>query len=516
MGSTLTRRRLLAASLTFALGCSEGHIAGSNASPGSGGGGVGTPQSGGGAGAGPEDDAGRRPDLGGTRVDAMPPAADATHAGGDGALGDAIPGRPDAHAAPADAAPLPPAVPLDAAPDRWTPVMIDGMTCADGTPTGVAVNPAPEAAVAPRVFIYLMGGGACWDEDSCYDHPRATSIAEPALPQAFVGSDLTGAPFFDRRRVDNPFAGDHLVFVPYCTGDLHAGDRTAVYGGRQTRHGGARNFQRLAARLAAAWPATTRVVLAGGSAGGYGAVLNWDRALDAFPRARVDVVDDSGPPFPPPHFAPALLADWGGAWGLAATVPADCPTCATDLSAHVAHGLARARGGRIGLLSSVGDAVIASYLGLDAVGIGRGLAALSRNAPVGFGAFLVPGDGHVLLGGPFIAGGQDAFGWLTHMLSDDAAWGSVGPDEQPPCDALADCAACAVCAAQRPCADTYAACSAVSGCVDAVVCALGCPAADQNCILACAAANGGATPAAAALYGCVRCDTCAARCGACP
>lgn len=460
------------------------------------------------------------PDLGQrASADTGGPPSDLAAGSGDAASVD-LPGRADLRlasdvpAVPPDAAAPPVPVPFDAPAGRWTPVLIEGMTCADGTPTGIAVNPSP--APGARVFLYLIGGGACWDADSCYDRPRAASIAEPFLPQAFVASDLPGAPFFDRGRPDNPFARDHLVFVPYCTGDLHAGDRTANYGGRATRHVGARNFERLAARVAAAWPETTRVVLAGGSAGGYGAVLNWDRALRAFPRARVDVVDDSGPVFAPPALEPGLLATWGGAWGLAETVPADCPTCATDLSAHLPHGLARARGGRVGLLSSMGDAVIASYLGLDASGVAGGLAALERTAPDGYGAFLVPGDAHVLLGAAWSAGGLDSFAWIARMLADDPDWGSVGPDEQPPCDTFADCAGCAVCAAQRPCAAPYAACNVQPGCVDAVVCALGCPAADQNCILACAAAHGGATQAAVDLYGCVRCDTCGERCGACP
>lgn len=474
--------------------------------------------------------------------DAAAESQDAPSAGGGGALADAarVPGvdaraLPGADAAsPADLGPvgadarvegdvavapstdaaLPPAVPLGIPAEQWSAVMIEGMTCADGTPTGIAVNPGPPGA--RRVFIYLIGGGACWDRDTCYDNPRAAAIEEPMLPQAFLGSDLARLWFFDRANPDNVFAADHLVFVPYCTGDIHAGDRIANYGGRETRHVGGANFARLAARLSAAFPETERVVLSGGSAGGYGAALNWQRALDAFPRARVDVVDDSGPIFAPPHLAPGLLATWAAAWGLAATVPADCPTCAVDLSAHIAHGLARARGGRFGLLSSVGDAVIASYLEVGAAEIERGLGGLQAGAPAGYGAFLVPGESHVLMAAPWVAGGLSIPAWIRAMLTDDPAWGSVGPEALPACNVLADCAGCAVCAAQGPCQRAYEACNAFAGCVDAVVCALGCAPADQQCIVACGAAHDALRQEALDLYDCARCDTCGAQCGACP
>ena len=420
---------------------------------------------------------------------------------------------PDA-AVGADANVSPVPVPLGIPPGQWSAVMIDGMTCADGTPTGIAVNPGP--AGARRVFLWLIGGGACWDEDTCYDHPRATSIAEPMLPQVFLGSDLTRQWFYDRANPENLFAGDHLVFVPYCTGDIHAGDRVAQYGGRATRHVGAANFARLAARLAAAYPETERVVLSGGSAGGFGAALNWQRALDAFPHARVDIIDDSGPLFGPPHLAPALLATWSAAWGLAQAVPPDCPACGADLSAHIAHGLARARGGRFALLSSLGDDVIASYLNVGPAAIAGGLAALQAAAPPGYGAYLVPGDSHVQLASPWVAGGLTIPSWLRAMLADDPEWGSVGPAQSPACEALADCSGCGLCAAQGPCARAYDACNGFAGCVDAVVCALGCPAADQQCIVACGEAHDALRQEALDLYACVRCDTCGAQCGVCP
>ncbi len=45
-----------------------------------------------------------------------------------------------------------------------------------------------------------------------------------------LGSDpRLGLWLFDRGDGDNPFADASYVFVPYCTGDLHAGSRVAMY-----------------------------------------------------------------------------------------------------------------------------------------------------------------------------------------------------------------------------------------------------------------------------------------------
>jgi hypothetical protein len=447
------------------------------------------------------------PDALAPRADAAPPP-------------DAL--APRADAAPPDAAPppvacAPPAgvAPLDTPAGTWTWVPIDGMRCADGSPTGIGVNRAPGGS--RRLFVYLIGGGACWDAQSCYDDGRAAYIDHGFGEADFAGLGLGGVWFFDRANPNNAFAGWNQVFVPYCTGDLHAGDRVAQYRGRPTHHVGADNFAALARRLAATFPDAERVVIAGGSAGGYGALFNWARTRAAFPCARVDLVDDSGPPLPPPHLPPALQARWSDAWGLAQTLPPDCPACVADWSRLVPYNLAAAPGARAALLSTMRDGVISSYMGLDGDAFERGIRALlGAVADPRFGAFLVEGDQHVVMAAPAIAGGQDVPTWLRAMEADDPAWGTVGPDPLPRCDTLADCGSCALCAAQGPCADRYAACNALHGCVDAVVCALACRPDDLVCITSCAAPFPGIGDAALALYTCARCEQCPALCGACP
>jgi hypothetical protein len=78
------------------------------------------------------------------------------------------------------------------------------------------------------------------------------------------------------------------------------------------------------------------VIGSGGSAGGCGATFNWHLFREAFPCARVDLVNDAGAPMRSPPFAVARRQLWNEAWDIAGTVPADCPECATDWSVHVA------------------------------------------------------------------------------------------------------------------------------------------------------------------------------------
>lgn len=451
----------------------------------------------------------------GAPADAAPGDSATEDRGPDGGVGAADAGPDAAAASGPDAGPCAPpaAAAVEAPADTWTWIPIDGMRCANGQPTGIGVNLRPGAT---RLFIYLIGGGACWDHASCYQDERAAFIEEGFAAEAFGQLGLAQFWFFDRAAPQNPFADHHQVFVPYCTGDVHGGDRVADHGGRMTHHVGARNFTLLARRLAATFPDLERVVVAGGSAGGYGALFNWHRARAAFPCARVDLIDDAGAPIPSPPFAAARRALWSRAWDLASTLPADCPGCVDDWARLLAYNLERAPGARAALLTAMRDGVIADYMEVGGAAFERGVEQILASVPdPRFGAFLVRGDTHVLMAQPVVAGGQTVPQWLQAMQADDPAWGTVGPTPLPDCDTLADCGACAVCAAQGPCREQARPCEGLNGCIDAVVCALGCAAADSACIAGCGAAFG-AGAEAVALYACVRCDTCSALCGACP
>jgi hypothetical protein len=69
-----------------------------------------------------------------------------------------------------------------------------------------------------------MGGGACWSAETCDPEsgPYQRSLADVPEPSKWQG-------IFELDDPENPFAGWSMVFVPYCTADVHLGDRTTEY-----------------------------------------------------------------------------------------------------------------------------------------------------------------------------------------------------------------------------------------------------------------------------------------------
>jgi hypothetical protein len=320
--------------------------------------------------------------------------------------------------------------PIVAPARTWTWVPFDDAFCANGSTTGIGVNPADAGA---RVFIFLMGGGACWDELTCYTLKTASFIesgyGKPQFDRDAAGL-LTGS-FFDRSDSTNPFRNDSFVFVPYCTGDVHAGSKPdAQYGTHVTRHVGFQNMTAFLRRLVPTFSGATRVILSGSSAGGYGALTNWWQTQQAFGALRVDLIDDSGPPLPAPYLSATLEQTWRTAWNLAAATPAGCTACADDLDAILGFYGTNLVGHRAALLSYTQDGVIGAFFLLPGPQVEAGLGVLADTlAPYDvWRYFYVTGSSHTMLGTPDLAqNGVTVRTFLTQMLSDDPAWTSVEP-----------------------------------------------------------------------------------------
>ena len=76
------------------------------------------------------------------------------------------------------------------------------------------------------VLVYLEGGGACFDTESCIN--RCT-IASPQLctqDQALV-KNFTGSIWSEEEEENPGLHTSYKVYVPYCTSDIYAGRRDA-------------------------------------------------------------------------------------------------------------------------------------------------------------------------------------------------------------------------------------------------------------------------------------------------
>jgi cysteine-rich repeat protein len=239
--------------------------------------------------------------------------------------------------------------PLDPPDLVWTYVEVPGTRCMNGTTAGFGVNYNPDS---PNVMIYLEGGGACFS-DVC----DFTAFSIPFLPP----SDG----IFSRSNDANPVKDWTMIYVPYCTGDIHAGDAEQMLGGQLRQFRGYSNITRYLEQWVPSFPAE-RVLLTGISAGGFGAALNSTQVADAYGDGiELTVIDDSGPPLSNEVIAPCLQTIFRDTWNLDATLLAACDTCdpndfATDYLEHV---LANYPGVRFGVFSNTSDAIISTYMG---------------------------------------------------------------------------------------------------------------------------------------------------------
>jgi len=232
---------------------------------------------------------------------------------------------------------------------EWEYVDIEGTACLNGSTAGFAVNYNPGSK---NVMIYLEGGGACFS-DAC----DFTAFNIPFVPP------IDGV--FSRSNDDNPVRDWTMIYVPYCTGDIHSGDNEAELGGELRYFHGYRNITRYLERLVPSFEAE-RVLLTGISAGGFGAALNATQVANAYgDGVELTVVDDSGPPLGNDVIAPCLQQLFREVWGLDGTVLAECPECDEDdfASSLLEHVLGEYPDVRFGLYSNTADQVIRTYMG---------------------------------------------------------------------------------------------------------------------------------------------------------
>ena len=313
------------------------------------------------------------------------------------------------------------------APVTWTWVPFPSAQCRDGSSTGIGISLNPSS---DRLLVFEQGGGACFNPETCAGNPSSFGASDfAALASAHCG-EMAGHTctsindgIFDRTQGTNPAREWSYVFLPYCTGDVHAGNRRDVTlagvlddaGAPQVQQFvGYANVQRYLQRVAPTFPKLSRVLLAGASAGGFGVVSTYSLVARAFASVPVDVIDDSGPPMEDPYLAACQQAEEAVLWGLGGTILADCGAdCAgpaTDLLDYTQHIVKAYPEAAFGLVSSTDDNTTTNELGfghdnctsfqpLSAGQFSAGLADIQSKLAAfrNFGAFLFGGDAHTSL-----------------------------------------------------------------------------------------------------------------------
>ncbi len=343
--------------------------------------------------------------------------------------------------------PFVPGMPITATDSTWTWVPFPNAFCGDGSPTGIGVNLSTQSS---RVLLYLEGGGACWTDLTCYTVMTAsnftTGYGESSFTSESTSTSYLAEPggFFDRTAADNPFKDYSYVYVPYCTGDIHSGNNVATYTSGTGHHVGFANMTAYLERLVPTFPKADRVILAGSSAGGFGAAFNWWQTQQAFGKVRVDLIDDSGTPMPPDVEAEAtgfgFAANGAGEsllrtqWGLAKTFPPGCTGCATRLDALLPFYATAFPNQRATLLTYIQDSTLPTFYGITTdqfvTGLNEELAS-DFKSDQNFQYFSVNASGHVLWFTPSLTVTTTATvtlqQFVTQMVTDDPTWTSQHP-----------------------------------------------------------------------------------------
>lgn len=181
-----------------------------------------------------------------------------------------------------------------------------GAACGDGSPYRFFVNRTPLSKSLVAVF---EGGGACWDQNACLGIGPLSAANPNGIPPDYMQHlDNMAAkglvtPFSAR---SDPFQkvqtqSWNIVYLPYCTGDVHTGSKVTVYDDadpahpRTQYHRGQANIRAAAQWLRDNLGRPQDMMLTGFSAGSVGSTATYGIVRDTLqPTGRASLIADSG------------------------------------------------------------------------------------------------------------------------------------------------------------------------------------------------------------------------------
>lgn len=172
----------------------------------------------------------------------------------------------------------------------WTKTKPGGDTaCARGTAYSFWVRPGK----VNKLLLYFEGGGGCWDARSC---APGSKFFNDATGDYDNPASLDGV--FDLSNASNPFKDYYMVFVPYCTGDVHMGNNIKTYkaddGTELTiYHKGYVNSSAAVDWAYDHFDGPEQVFVAGCSAGSIGSIVFAPRVIQHYPSSQVLQLGDS-------------------------------------------------------------------------------------------------------------------------------------------------------------------------------------------------------------------------------
>jgi len=200
---------------------------------------------------------------------------------------------------------------------QWETVELpasSGATCGNGTPYRFFVNRTPFTS---KTVVMFEGGGACWDQGACKGGTLLDAVNPDGIPTNYMTDWNRQAhlglvtPFTMRLHPLQSVQTQswNIVYLTYCTGDVHTGNKVAVYDNVDPlnpmayHHRGMVNAKAVAAWMAKNLKQPEKLFLTGFSAGGVGSAALYPAFREALRPKQMSLLADSGPLFNVPRNA---------------------------------------------------------------------------------------------------------------------------------------------------------------------------------------------------------------------
>lgn len=198
---------------------------------------------------------------------------------------------------------------------NWEKVALPGTKCGNGSQYKFFMR----RTSSPNLLFLFEGGGACWDYDTCSGRAGILGAANPngiaddymqQFTAKYVSPIVNGAdpglPFRSKR--DLVTKDWNIVYMPYCTGDVHIGNNAKTYVDQTGanppltwHHNGYANTIAAANYAKTQFPNVQKLLMTGYSAGGTATSAGYYFIRKAINPARGYFINDSGPIFPAPN-----------------------------------------------------------------------------------------------------------------------------------------------------------------------------------------------------------------------
>jgi len=187
---------------------------------------------------------------------------------------------------------------------QWYKVYLNACQCATGYPSPMYFR----AGTGRGLIVYFFGGGLVWDSESAKGFITAENLfsSAPQLANGEVDPINEYLNFSARKdnglfssNPGNPFADWNIAAINYGTGDFHVGQAETSFTDRkdirQTRTlRGYANFQLCLKEIKRLFPESERLLIAGESAGGFGAAALAGDVIDQYPACKNVTVCSDG------------------------------------------------------------------------------------------------------------------------------------------------------------------------------------------------------------------------------